>query len=344
MPEFQTTIISWYHQNKRTLPWRETTNPYFIWLSEIILQQTRIEQGTSYYLKFIKHFPKIKDLAQANEQEVLNLWQGLGYYSRARNLHATAKYIYFDLKGEFPKNFAALILLKGVGVYTASAIASFAYNESKAVVDGNVYRVLSRVFNIETPIDSEIGKKEFQNLADELISSEVPNIYNQAIMEFGALHCLPANPLCESCPLQFSCLSFAAGTIKIRPVKNKKVKISPRYFIFKIAQEAEGKISMIKRTEKDIWQNLYQFPLFEFTSQEKKSGFLELNNFDFVSKEYKHILSHQHIFATFVFQRVKKINLQQGEQKLFPSQIDDFPIPRLIEKFLEEESAQLFFN
>ena len=342
MPEFQTTIISWYHQNKRNLPWRETTNPYFIWLSEIILQQTRIEQGTSYYLKFIKHFPKIKDLALANEQEVLNLWQGLGYYSRARNLHTTAKYIYFDLKGEFPKNFAALILLKGVGVYTASAIASFAYNESKAVVDGNVYRVLSRVFNVETPIDSGIGKKEFQNLADELISSEVPNIYNQAIMEFGALHCLPANPLCEKCPLQFSCLSFAAGTIKIRPVKNKKVKISPRYFIFKIAQDAEGKIAMIKRTEKDIWQNLYQFPLFEFTSQEKKATFLQAHNFDFVSKEYKHILSHQHIFATFVFQRVKKINLQQGEQKLFPSQIDDFPIPRLIEKFLEEESAQLF--
>jgi len=205
-----------------------------------------------------------------------------------------------------------------------------------------MYRVLSRVFNIETPIDSGIGKREFQNLADELISSEVPNIYNQAIMEFGALHCLPANPLCESCPLQFSCLSFAAGTIKIRPVKNKKVKISPRYFVFKIAQDAEGKISMIKRTEKDIWQNLYQFPLFEFTSQEKKATFLQAHNFDFVSKEYKHILSHQHIFATFVFQRVKKINLQQGEQKLFPSQIDDFPIPRLIEKFLEEESAQLF--
>lgn len=159
MPEFQATIISWYHQNKRNLPWRETTNPYFIWLSEIILQQTRIEQGTSYYLKFIKRFPTIKDLAQANEQEVLNLWQGLGYYSRARNLHTTAKYIYIDLKGEFPKNFAALILLKGVGVYTASAIASFAYNESKAVVDGNVYRVLSRVFNVETPIDSGIGKK-----------------------------------------------------------------------------------------------------------------------------------------------------------------------------------------
>ena len=342
MPEFQATIISWYHQNKRNLPWRETTNPYFIWLSEIILQQTRIEQGTSYYLNFIKRFPTIKDLAQANEQEVLNLWQGLGYYSRARNLHTTAKYIYIDLKGEFPKNFAALILLKGVGVYTASAIASFAYNESKAVVDGNVYRVLSRVFNIETPIDSGIGKREFQNLADELISSEVPNIYNQAIMEFGALHCLPANPLCENCPLQFSCLSFAAGTIKIRPVKNKKVKISPRYFVFKISQDAEGKISMIKRTEKDIWQNLFQFPLFEFTSQEKKAIFLQAHNFDFVSKEYKHILSHQHIFATFVFQRVKKINLQQGEQKLFPSQIDDFPIPRLIEKFLEEESAQLF--
>ena len=179
-------------------------------------------------------------------------------------------------------------------------------------------------------------------MADELISSEVPNIYNQAIMEFGALHCLPANPLCEKCPLQFSCLSFAAGTIKIRPVKNKKVKISPRYFVFKIAQDAEGKIVMIKRTEKDIWQNLYQFPLFEFTSQDKKVDFLELNNFDFVSKEYKHILSHQHIFATFVFQRVKKINLQQGDQKLFPSKIDDFPIPRLIEKFLEEESAQLF--
>lgn len=342
MPEFQTTIISWYHENKRDLPWRETTNPYFIWLSEIILQQTRIEQGTSYYLKFIQRFPTIKYLALANEQEVLNLWQGLGYYSRARNLHTTAKYIYFDLKGEFPKNFAALILLKGVGVYTASAIASFAYNESKAVVDGNVYRVLSRVFNIETAIDSGMGKREFQNLADELISTQVTNVYNQAIMEFGALQCLPANPLCETCPLQFSCLSFAAGTIKVLPMKSKKAKIRSRYFVFKISQDAVGKISMIKRSEKDIWQNLYQFPLIEFDSQEKKAAFLETHNFNFVSKEYKHILSHQHIFATFVFQRVKKINIQQGEQKLLPSHIDDFPIPRLIEKFLEEESAQLF--
>ena len=342
MSVFQLNIISWYHKNKRNLPWRETKNPYFIWLSEIILQQTRIEQGTAYYLKFIKRFPKIKDLALADEQEVLNLWQGLGYYSRARNLHATAKYIYFDLNGRFPENYKGLILLKGVGVYTASAIASFAFNESKAVVDGNVYRVLSRVFNIETPIDSLSGKKEFQNLADELITSQVPDVYNQAIMEFGALQCTPVNPSCDICPVQFMCLSFSSGTVKLRPSKTKKLKIKSRFFVFTIQQDLAGKIAIVKREQKDIWQNLFQFPLLEFDSTEKKGSFLRSTKFDFVSKEYKHILSHQHIFATFVFRKVKKIKLQVGEKKISPSQIDDYPIPRLLEKFLEEESAQLF--
>lgn len=342
MSSFQLNIISWYHKNKRNLPWRKTKNPYFIWLSEIILQQTRIEQGTAYYEKFIYHFPTIKQLALADEQEVLNLWQGLGYYTRARNLHATAKYVYFDLNGAFPNNFAELILLKGVGIYTASAISSLAFDESKAVVDGNVYRVLSRVFNIETPIDSLAGKKEFQNLADELITSQVPNVYNQAVMEFGALQCTPVNPMCVICPIQFMCLSFSSGTVKLRPLKTKKVKIKTRFFVFTIQQDLAGKISILKRDKKDIWQNLFQFPLLEFETSDKKDSFLSATNFDFISKEYKHILSHQHIFATFTFQRIKKSKRQPEEKKITPSQIEDYPIPRLLEKFLEEEGAQLF--
>jgi len=205
MADFHLLITDWYRQNNRALPWRSTKDPYSIWLSEIILQQTRVEQGTAYYLKFVTKYPTVRDLAAAEEQEVLNLWQGLGYYSRARNLHATAKFITNELNGEFPPNFNGLKQLKGVGDYTAAAIASFAYKEPVAVVDGNVYRVLSRVFDLETPIDSTLGKRQFSELAQALISKTDPDTHNQAVMEFGALQCTPSNPSCEACPLIGMC-------------------------------------------------------------------------------------------------------------------------------------------
>lgn len=234
MTDFHRLIVEWYRLNKRDLPWRETQNAYFIWLSEIILQQTRVLQGMNYYLKFISHYPTVHDLANASEQDVLNDWQGLGYYSRARNLHFTAKLISTEMKGVFPSSFNEIKKLKGIGDYTAAAISSFAYNLPQAVVDGNVYRVLSRVFEVHLPIDSTQGKKFFADLAQELISLKEPAIHNQAIMELGAMQCLPVNPICHSCPLNSICLAFSNRTYKELPIKLKKVKVRNRYFHFLI--------------------------------------------------------------------------------------------------------------
>ena len=221
--KFSNQLIYWYLQNDRDLPWRKTKNPYFIWLSEIMLQQTRVHQGLSYYITFTKEFPTVFDLAKASESKVLKLWQGLGYYSRARNLHHSAKYIAKDLDGKFPSTYEEIKKLKGVGDYTASAISSICFNESQAVVDGNVYRVLSRYFGIKTPINSSAGIKEFKELAQTLIDPKQPGSYNQAIMDFGALHCKPQNPLCETCPLNDSCIALAKKTIKQLPVKEPAI-------------------------------------------------------------------------------------------------------------------------
>lgn len=228
--DFSTQIIEWYRTNKRDLPWRKTKNPYQIWLSEIILQQTRVEQGLSYYLKFIEKYPSIKDLANAPQDEVLKLWQGLGYYSRARNLHYTSKVITDKYKGEFPATYKEILDLKGIGEYTAAAISSFSFNLPYPVIDGNVYRVLSRVFDIDTPIDSTLGKKEFKELAYELINKNNPSEYNQAIMEFGALYCKPQSPDCENCIFTSTCLAFKTKKINELPVKSKKLKQKNRYF------------------------------------------------------------------------------------------------------------------
>ena len=225
MSDFSLSIRDWYRLNKRELPWRNTSDPYFIWLSEIIMQQTRVEQGINYYLKFINNYPTITHLANAEEKDILNDWQGLGYYSRARNLHWSAKLIRDEFNGEFPNNYLTILKLKGVGEYTAAAISSFAFSEQKAVVDGNVYRLLSRFFDIEIPIDSSKGKKYFQKLADELIVSDNPAEHNQAIMEVGTIVCKPSSPNCQTCPLQVSCLSNQNKTILTRPVKSKKVKV-----------------------------------------------------------------------------------------------------------------------
>ncbi|MCW8941497.1 MAG: A/G-specific adenine glycosylase, partial [Flavobacteriales bacterium] len=234
--EFSQKLISWYKNNKRDLPWRNTINPYKIWLSEIILQQTRVNQGLSYYYKFIEHYPSVKDLANASEQEVLKLWQGLGYYSRARNLHATARIITENYDGIFPVDYKKILSLKGVGEYTAAAITSFAYNQPYPVVDGNVFRVLARIYGVDTPIDTPEGKKTFNGLANKLIDKKQAATYNQAIMEFGALVCTPKNPECENCIFNNICAALINQQIELLPLKSKKIKQTNRYFNYLIIE------------------------------------------------------------------------------------------------------------
>jgi A/G-specific adenine glycosylase len=335
-------LISWYKKNKRDLPWRNITDPYKIWLSEIILQQTQVVQGLNYYIKFTETFPTVIDLANAPEDKVMRLWQGLGYYSRARNLHAAAKFIKANHKGKFPNTFESIKELKGVGDYTAAAVASFAFELPHAVVDGNVYRVLSRLFNLNTPINSSHGKKEFQLLADELLNKKQPALHNSAIMEFGALWCKPQNPKCEECPLQVQCLAFQNKTVALLPVKDKKIKIKNRYlhyFIFNY----KNNVYIQKRTAKDIWQNLYEFYLIE-TDEPTEADLLlknkELNkissNFDVKSviATKKHILSHQHLYATFYEMNIQNTINSKSLIKVKRSDLNNFALPQLIMKYL----------
>jgi A/G-specific adenine glycosylase len=340
MHDFSLSIVLWYRQNKRDLPWRSTQNPYFIWLSEIILQQTRVQQGLSYYKKFVKLFPTIKSLAEADEQLVLKTWQGLGYYSRARNLHHTAKIVLEEFNGIFPSNYKDIKSLKGVGDYTAAAIASFAYNLPHAVVDGNVYRVLSRYFDESTPYDTSQGKKLFQVYADELLDPENPAEHNQAIMELGALICTPKNPQCAECPLQDSCLALRNKTIAERPMKSKKTKVEKVYFYY-LYKDMDN-IPMEKRSA-GIWKNMYQLPLVEsktkLSKDELKTKVDELFGVKLNSKsprlDYKHLLSHREINAQFW-----KINDLPKNDSIFEilnqSELKKYPIPRLIDRFFED--------
>ena len=288
---FTEILTHWYSVNKRSLPWRTTKNPYHIWLSEIIMQQTQIKQGLPYYEAFVKNYPTVFDLANAEEQEILKLWQGLGYYSRARNLHTSAKYIANELDGKFPSTYSELLKLKGVGDYTASAIASICFNEPTAVVDGNVYRVLSRYFGIDTAINSTQGIKTFKTLATRLINHEHPGDYNQAIMEFGAIQCKPKNPDCNICPLNNSCVALQKEIISVLPVKLKKTKVTKKHINFLVLISEDKHTVFEKRTAKGIWQNLYQFPLIESTS--------ELNSETFKShpliKTYFKAVSYTHL-------------------------------------------------
>lgn len=338
----QDQLIGWYQQNKRDLPWRNTQNPYFIWLSEIILQQTRVDQGLPYFNKFISHYPTIFDLAKAEEQAVLKDWQGLGYYSRARNLHAAAKFIVNELNGQFPKSYHELLQLKGVGEYTAAAIASFSYDLPHAVLDGNVFRVLSRLFDIETPINTPKAKKEFSTLANELLPKHHAAIFNQAIMEFGALQCVPTNPNCLNCILVSKCLAFSNKTVTNRPQKNKKIKITNRYFNYLVFQDDKHYVIQ-KRVDNDIWKNMYEFPKIVSNDFEKNDEieFL-LQSFDLEIKQVislkKHILSHQHIYAKFYI--IKKIPEQLPDNFgplliISKSDLEHYPIPKLIDTFLE---------
>ena len=341
---FTKILINWYSAHKRELPWRETKNPYLIWLSEIILQQTQIKQGLPYYEAFVSKFPKVQDLANAKETDVLKLWQGIGYYSRARNLHFSAKYIANELNGEFPKTYKELLKLKGVGDYTASAIASICYNEATAVVDGNVYRVLSRYYNIDTPINSTKGIKEFKTLAQNLLPKTNIGDYNQAIMEFGAVQCKPANPNCNECPLQNGCKAFELNKVNVLPVKLKKTKVSKKCFNFLVFLSNDNKTILEQRTEKGIWQNMYQFPLIESSKSLNKNGLkkhLEIKSFliDDVhdislynEENIVHKLSHQHLHTKFWIIEVQ--SLPKGSIPI--SKIREYPVPILIGKFIEQ--------
>ncbi|RLJ65550.1 A/G-specific DNA-adenine glycosylase [Lacinutrix venerupis] len=336
-------LINWYSVNKRDLPWRNTVNPYFIWLSEIILQQTQVAQGLPYYVKFTSKFPTVFDLAKARESQVLKLWQGLGYYSRARNLHASAKYIVNELNGEFPNTYNEIIKLKGVGDYTASAIASICFNEITPVVDGNVFRALSRIYGISTPINTSKGFKEFKALAETLIDKREPATFNQAIMEFGARQCKPKNPDCNICPFNTKCVALQKNKILEFPVKLKSLKVKKKYFNFIVILSSDKKTVLEKREGKGIWQNLYQFPLVE---TKKTANFLEieerLKDFSVLKDksfslslyndiEIVHKLSHQHLHTKFWVVTLDDV-LPTG---ISINKLIEFPVPILIGNFIE---------
>jgi A/G-specific adenine glycosylase len=342
---FSQGLLKWYKKNKRELPWRNETDAYKIWLSEIILQQTQVIQGTSYYLKFTQSYPKISQLAAATEDEVLKMWQGLGYYSRARNLHSTAKFIQKEHKGLFPSNYNDIKALKGIGDYTAAAISSFAFNLPHAVVDGNVYRVLSRLFGIETPIDSGLGKKEFQELASELLDKKDPAQYNQAIMEFGSQYCKPNKPNCEACIFNSKCFAFKAERVNELPVKAKKTKISNRFLNYVVLIDKKNNIILNRRSENDIWKGLYEFYLIEsdkeITLQQVLKNAKLKNiigqgyNLLYTSKTYKHILSHQHLYAKFFV--IKTNSVFSKTRTTTPlNNLMQFAFSRLTEKFLND--------
>lgn len=339
MMDFTQKLLLWYRDNKRDLPWRNTNNPYYIWLSEIILQQTRIEQGLPYYNAFINAFPTIEHLAKAHENTVLNLWQGLGYYSRARNLHATAKLIHSDLNNQFPAQYTNIISLKGIGPYTAAAIASFAFKEPIGVVDGNVFRVISRFYGIYDDISLGKTRTIFQNLVNELIDKKHPDLFNHAIMDFGATVCTPKKPMCNTCIFQDKCVANLKNEQDILPVKNKKITIKKRYFQF-LLSENKGKIIIEQRKEKDIWQQLYQLPLLETSNNDpniieenllkthKDLQFTPFNNEPIIHK-----LSHQHLEITFFKAINLKPNTQQIEVNI--SDLYNYGFPIVIWNFLK---------
>ena len=349
-----TVLINWYNKNKRDLPWRNTNDPYLIWLSEIILQQTRIEQGLSYYQKFAENYPDVASLAKTKEDDVLKLWQGLGYYSRARNLHKAAKQIITEFSGKFPSDYHSIKSLKGVGDYTAAAISSFAYNLKYPVVDGNVFRFLSRYFGVDTPIDTSAGKKEFTGLAENVMQTAPPAIFNQAIMEFGSRQCRPSNPDCENCPLNISCVSFKNKIVNLFPVKKNKTKIRNRFFNYLVISQ-KNTLYFKKRIEKDIWEGLHDFPLIETKNRINESGIIKSDEwkktFDgrrvtlhSISPEYKHVLSHQLIFAKFYEVTIEKPLIKQPAiawKKVKGNSVKKYAVPKLIQNYLETRELKL---
>jgi A/G-specific adenine glycosylase len=354
---FRQKLLQWHHaKNKRQLPWKGEKDVYRIWLSEIILQQTRAEQGWKYYERFVNQYPTVQQLAKAPLEEVYKLWEGLGYYNRCRNLHSTAQFIAFELKGKFPETFETIIALKGIGPYTAAAIASFAFDLPYAVVDGNVFRVLSRFFGINIAIDSTEGKKQFQQLATACLDVASPAAYNQAIMDFGATVCKPDLPDCPNCNLKSKCVAYEKGIVNELPIKEKKTKIRNRWFRFYIL-ELNGSFAVQKRTGKDVWGNLYEFPNEEYktekdwkqaknsstekwlNSQLVKQSFTVLS----VSKPIKQQLSHQLIFGIAVLVQLKgKQIIQQNWEWKTSDQLKQLPFPKLLNDFLKAGVLELF--
>lgn len=343
MTVFSRVLLDWYAEHRRELPWRETKDPYRIWISEIILQQTRVAQGYEYFLRFVERFPDLAALAEADEDEVMKYWQGLGYYSRARNLHAAAR----SMNGAFPRTYEGVRALKGVGDYTAAAICSIAYDMPYAVVDGNVYRVLSRYFGVEVPIDSVQGKKLFASLAQEMLDEKHAALYNQAIMDFGAIQCTPQSPSCMFCPLADSCSALATGKVALLPIKQHRIKTTDRYFTY-IYMCVGGQMLLRKRTGNDIWRNLYELPLIETDHQMTVEELLLASELKELGANVepivrplqigvKHVLSHQIIHADF-YEMIFPADIQGFSDyiRIGQGEWTRYAVPRLIHQFLEK--------
>lgn len=345
MKNFSSALIVWYKQNRRSLPWREINDPYRVWVSEIILQQTRVNQGVSYYSNFINKFPTVSILASATEDEVLKIWQGLGYYSRARNMHYTAKDIVNNYDGVFPEKYEDLLKLKGIGTYTAAAISSFCFNEFKTVLDGNVYRLISRVFGIYTPINTGKGKKEFEQIAHSLNDEKNCGIFNQAIMEFGAIHCTPKNPSCNNCIMD-TCYALENNAIDELPFKEKKLKIKVRFLNYIFIKDSFGYTLIKKRNGNDIWKGLYEFPMFESVDGEK-SGEIIINieklgliyNDVLIEEELnlKHQLTHQKLYIKITRLSIDKIKELKGFEKVKITELTTIAFPKPLNDYVETE-------
>jgi A/G-specific adenine glycosylase len=345
---FAEKLLSWFKTHQRELPFRKDKNPYKIWLSEIIMQQTRMAQGIPYYERFIETFPEVKSLAESDIEKILKLWQGLGYYSRAHNLHAAARQIVKDHNSSFPDQYEELIKLKGVGEYTAAAIASIAFGKPVAVIDGNVYRVLARYFGIELPIDSNEGKKYFKQLANDLLDKKYPGEYNEAIMEFGAVQCLPKNPNCKECPLQTTCHSFLNQCADQFPIKAKKTPVKNHFLYYFLILNHDGEIMVKQRDNTGIWKNLFEFPVLESQTEipiKNLPSFLK-KSLDIPSElklsqrtifTQKHQLSHRNIYASFI-KIEPKLSLQflpQGNRWVKTSEFHGLPVSKLMQNFWE---------
>jgi len=353
-PDFTRQLLLWNKRdNKRPMPWKGEKNPYKIWLSEIILQQTRVEQGRAYYEKFVKAFPTVQQLARAQEKKVFKMWEGLGYYTRCKNLLASARKIATELHGKFPSTYEEIKKLKGVGPYTAAAISSFAFNEPQAVVDGNVQRILSRYFGISTPVDSTDGKKLYQSLAQALLDSKQPGKYNQAIMDFGAVICKPRNPLCTTCIQHKECEAFKYNLVNQLPVKEKARPRKNRWLCYFII-ELQDKVYIRKRTGKDIWENLHEFVLFEMTEKPngpfpfapvlKKLLGKQPYRLKMVSKEFRQQLTHQSVYGQFITIRINKpAPLLKDYMLVEKKHLSRYAFPRVINNFLKEPAQTSLF-
>ena len=348
--DFAGALMGWYARHGRDLPWRGTRDPYRIWISEVILQQTRVAQGLEYFRRFMERFPDVRTLAGAPEDEVMRYWQGLGYYSRARNLHAAAQEIVERHGGEFPRDYAQVLALKGIGEYTAAAVCSFAWGMPYAVVDGNVYRVLSRFFGIDTPIDSGKGKAEFAELAQEVMDRRSPDVYNQAIMDFGAVQCTPKAPACLYCPLRDGCRALTEGRVEQLPVKQGKTRVKPRYFNY-LDVHCGGKCLLRRREGNDIWRNLYEFPLVEtagqvdFAALQESEEYLRLMDgagtvlVRAVTEMPKHVLSHRVIYAVFYELEVERFSPAMGDfVQVAEEEAGRYAVSRLIDLYRERRS------